>query len=189
MVYWAAAGSEIATADSFRRGERVASRSARRTKPALWESVKARILAGDRGGLPGQWSARKAQLAVLEYKQRGGGYIGQKTSDLGLVKWTRQDWRTKSGKPSLETGERYLPAKAIKALSSEEYAETTREKRRAMRSGKQFSRQPPEVARKVARYRRNPGPAIWIVAFSAVLAFEILKRRFAPASDSTRKFM
>ncbi len=71
-----------------------------------------------------------------------------------LRSWTKQKWRTKSGKKSSETGERYLPEKAIKALTPAEYAATSRAKRRATRKGKQFSKQPKRIAKKVRRYRR-----------------------------------
>ena len=130
-------------------------KSAKRTDPALWEAVKAEVTAGSKGGRPGQWSARKAQMAVRLYKARGGGYVGPKDPDNSLTKWTQQDWRTKSGRPSLQTGERYLPADAIDALTDEEYAETTRAKRRGTRKGKQFVKQPAKIARKVKRFRRN----------------------------------
>jgi len=74
-----------------------------------------------------------------------------------LRAWTRQNWRTKSGKPSTQgpeaTGERYLPEKAIKALSDEEYARTTARKRAARRAGKQFAKQPKSIAEKTKRYR------------------------------------
>ena len=69
------------------------------------------------------------------------------------MNWTQQDWRTKSGKPSSKTGERYLPARAIKALSSSDYAQTTRNKRMAKRKGKQFSKQPKRIAKLVSKYR------------------------------------
>ncbi len=72
-----------------------------------------------------------------------------------LKKWTKQDWRTKSGKPSAKTGERYLPAKAIKSLSSSEYAATTRAKRRGTKAGQQFVAQPKKIAKKTARFRRT----------------------------------
>ena len=75
-----------------------------------------------------------------------------------LKSWTKQKWRTKSGKPSTQgskaTGERYLPKKAIKALSSKEYAKTTAAKRRATRAGKQVSKQPKKIASKTKRYRK-----------------------------------
>jgi hypothetical protein len=125
-----------------------------RTNPELWSRVKAEVTRSSKGGLPGQWSARKAQLAVKLYKDRGGRYVGRKSSRNSLHQWTVQDWRTKSGLPSLLTGERYLPAKAIKRLSSSEYARTTRKKRQGMRRGHQFVRQPKSIARKTRRYRK-----------------------------------
>jgi len=70
-----------------------------------------------------------------------------------LQDWTAQKWRTKSGKRSSDTGERYLPEAAIKALSPSEYAATTRAKREGSAEGKQFVKQPESVAKKTARYR------------------------------------
>jgi hypothetical protein len=125
-----------------------------RTKPKLWISVKNEVTRGSKGGLPGQWSARKAQLAVKLYKDRGGKYVGDRSSKNSLHQWTIQDWRTKSGKASLVTGERYLPAKAIKNLSSAEYACTTRKKRQGLLRGEQFTKQPKSIARKTRRYRK-----------------------------------
>jgi hypothetical protein len=81
-----------------------------------------------------------------------------KKSQKSLKSWTKQKWRTKSGKPSTQgpkaTGERYLPASAIKSLSSKEYAATTKAKRKATRSGKQFSKQPKKIAAKTRRHRK-----------------------------------
>lgn len=76
-----------------------------------------------------------------------------KTSQKNLKDWSAQKWRTKSGKPSSETGERYLPEKAIKALSPAEYAATTRAKREATAKGQQFAKQPKKVAEKIKRFR------------------------------------
>ena len=76
-----------------------------------------------------------------------------KNPQQSLKDWTAQKWRTKSGKPSAKTGERYLPEAAIKALSSQEYAATTRAKREGTKAGKQFVKQPKSVAKKVAGYR------------------------------------
>ena len=70
-----------------------------------------------------------------------------------LKKWGEQRWRTKSGKPSSKTGERYLPEKAIKALSSSEYARTSADKRKGKAAGKQFVKQPKGIANKVRKYR------------------------------------
>lgn len=77
-----------------------------------------------------------------------------KKPQQSLKDWTKQKWRTKSGKPSGETGERYLPEKAIKALSSAEYAATTEAKRKGTAKGKQFVKQPKAVAKKTAKFRK-----------------------------------
>ena len=71
-----------------------------------------------------------------------------------LKNWTKQKWRTKSGKPSGETGERYLPEKAIKSLSSSEYAATSKAKREGTKKGKQFVKQPKKIAKKTRKYRK-----------------------------------
>ena len=76
-----------------------------------------------------------------------------KDPQQSLKDWGDQKWRTKSGKPSSKTGERYLPEKAIKALTSAEYAATTRAKRAGKKSGKQFVAQPKGIAKKTAGYR------------------------------------
>jgi hypothetical protein len=76
-----------------------------------------------------------------------------KKSQESLKKWSEQKWRTKSGKKSSDTGERYLPEKAIKALSSAEYAATTKAKRQGTKKGKQFVKQPKSIAKKVKKYR------------------------------------
>jgi hypothetical protein len=76
-----------------------------------------------------------------------------KSPQKSLEDWTNQKWRTKSGKPSSKTGERYLPDAAIKALSPAEYAATTRVKRAGKAKGKQFVAQPKNIAKKTAGYR------------------------------------
>jgi len=76
-----------------------------------------------------------------------------KAPQQSLKDWTDQKWRTKSGKPSSKTGERFLPEKAIKSLSPAEYAATTKAKRAGKAVGKQFVKQPPKVAAKTARFR------------------------------------
>ncbi len=78
-----------------------------------------------------------------------------KQPQRSLKAWTEQKWRTKSGKPSSKTGERYLPEAAIKALSPAEYAATTRAKRAGTAKGEQFVRQPKDVANKVRQYRNK----------------------------------
>jgi hypothetical protein len=80
-----------------------------------------------------------------------------KKSQKSLAAWTKQEWTTKSGKPSTQgpnaTGERYLPKKAIQALSSEEYARTSAAKKQATKAGKQVSKQPKSIADKVRKFR------------------------------------
>jgi hypothetical protein len=82
-----------------------------------------------------------------------------KKTQKSLVDWTKQEWRTKSGKPSTQgskaTGERYLPKKAIEKLSASEYAATTKAKREGTKKGKQFVSQPKQIAKKVRPYRRQ----------------------------------
>ena len=71
------------------------------TKPALRERIKAQVKASGKGGKPGQWSARKAQLLAQKYEKAGGGYSGKKTEgQKSLSKWTKEKWGTKSGKLS-----------------------------------------------------------------------------------------
>ncbi len=82
-----------------------------------------------------------------------------KKPQQSLRNWTRQDWRTKSGKPSTQgpkaTGERYLPASAIKALTPAEYSKTSAAKREGTRAGKQHVSQPKKISEKTAKFRRG----------------------------------
>jgi len=78
-----------------------------------------------------------------------------KSPQQSLKNWTKQKWRTKSGQPSAKTGERYLPEAAIKSLSPQEYAATTRAKRAGTRAGKQFVKQPKNISKKTAQFRRG----------------------------------
>lgn len=123
---------------------------AKKSNPALWEKAKAQAKAR----MGGKHSARAMQLAVSIYKKAGGKYKGAKSAANKLAKWTKQKWRTKSGKPSGETGERYLPEKAIKALTPSQYAATTAAKRKGTKQGKQFVKQPKSIAKKVKRFRK-----------------------------------
>ena len=129
------------------------SSTATRDDPALWERVKDEITAGDKGGGKGEWSARKAQMAVAEYRKRGGGYEGRKDPHNALHAWTQEDWGTKFGKPSGETHELYLPKAARDDLSPGEYRRTTAKKRADTRRGQQFSAQPADIAAKTRAHR------------------------------------
>lgn len=120
------------------------------SNPELRERIKKRVLAGGKGGKPGQWSARKAQMVAQEYKKAGGGYrSGPSKSQKSLKRWTKQEWTTPSGKPSVQgpkaTGEVYAPKRAIEKLRSSpggmaKLASATAKKRAASREGKQFAR-------------------------------------------------
>ena len=125
-----------------------------RTKPLLWKKIIKKVKNSSKGGRKGTWSARKAQLAVKLYKKQGGDYKGKKSKKNSLIKWTNQKWRTKSGKPSLKTGERYLPEKAIKKLTDKEYKQTSKIKRKDTLKGKVYSKQPERIAKKVKFYRK-----------------------------------
>jgi len=128
--------------------------------PSLRKRIVSQVTASGKGGKPGQWTARKAQRANELYKEAGGGFKGGKTkAQKSLSKWTKEDWGTKSGKPSTQgkkaTGERYLPKKAREALSSKEYAATSKKKREDTKKGKQFSKQPKAIAKKTAKHRKK----------------------------------
>jgi hypothetical protein len=122
--------------------------------PELWEEAK-RAARERLGG----HSARAMQLAGDLYRRAGGRYKGRKTAaQRSLTKWTKQDWTTRSGKPSRETGERYLPRKVLERLSPAEIGATTRAKRAGTRAGKQFVAQPPKIRAKVAKLKREINP-------------------------------
>ena len=127
-----------------------------RTNESRWKRIVASVKAGSKGGNPGQWSARKAQLATLRYKKSGGGYSGPKTkAQQSLSKWTKQKWRTSDGKPAKRKGgtTRYLPDAAWNRLSASEKAATNRVKKRGSRSGKQVvpNTNAAKLASKIAR--------------------------------------
>lgn len=127
--------------------------TAKKSNPAKWKRIVAAVKAGSKGGRPGQWSARKAQIAVARYKKSGGGYKGAKKSSNSLSKWSKQKWRTSSGKKS-KGKKRYLPDAAWKALSPAEKKATNRAKAAGNKKGKQFVKQPKSIAKKVRKYRK-----------------------------------
>lgn len=127
--------------------------TAKKKNPELWSRIVSSVKASSKGGRPGQWSARKAQLATKKYKSAGGKYSGPKSSSNSLSKWTKQKWRTSDGSPS-KGKKRYLPDKAWKSLSSSEKAATNRAKSKGNAQGKQFVSQPKKIAKKVAKYRK-----------------------------------
>lgn len=125
--------------------------TAEKLDPELWEEAKA-----DAREKFGGHSARAMQYAVKLYKERGGRYRGKKKQDNRLTQWAAQDWTTKSGRPSKETGERYLPRDAIAALTSAEYGATTRAKRAGGGVGQSVA-QPKSIREKTRKFRKvNP---------------------------------
>ncbi|KAK3629991.1 hypothetical protein LTR56_017750 [Elasticomyces elasticus] len=116
------------------------------TDPALRDEVKQEVQASDKGGAPGQWSARKAQFMASEYKKRGGGYNTDKKdqdeSQKHLSKWTEEEWQTKEGSGTAKqddgTRKRYLPKKAWEKMSEEEKQQTEDKKEGGSKEGKQF---------------------------------------------------
>jgi hypothetical protein len=105
------------------------------------QKIKEEIKASDKGGKPGQWSARKSQLLTKEYEKRGGGYKGNKgESQKNLGKWTEEDWQTQEGDSRARSGDetaRYLPKEAWEKLSDDEKRETENKKREGSRQGQQ----------------------------------------------------
>ena len=121
--------------------------TATKRDPAKWAAAKARAKAK----MGGKHSARAMQLAVKYYKDSGGTYSGPKKANNKLRKWSKQDWQYAGKK-----GEsRYLPKKAVKALSPSERAATNRKKREDTAKGKQFSKQPESIANKTRKYRKT----------------------------------
>ena len=115
------------------------------TDPELRVRLKNEITAGDKGGKPGQWSARKAQMLAREYEKAGGGYEGKgerTEAQKHLKKWTEEEWKTADGAPAEQsdgTTRRYLPKEAWEKLSPAEKKATDRKKRAASKKGEQFA--------------------------------------------------
>ena len=111
------------------------------TKPELRERIKTRVQAGDKGGRPGQWSARKAQLVASEYEKEGGDYKkgSRTTGQKHLEAWTEEKWQTADGKPAIQgkTTSRYLPKKAWEKLTPAEKQATDAKKKTVSKTGKQ----------------------------------------------------
>ncbi|OUU50609.1 MAG: hypothetical protein CBC12_05300 [Candidatus Puniceispirillum sp. TMED52] len=123
---------------------------AKKTDPALWEKCK--VLACKEGKMC-KHSARKMQWAVQCYKSKGGRYVGKKDSSNKLHQWTKQKWRTASGKKS-KGRLRYLPDKVWDALSPEQIRRTNRSKREGFRKGNQWVKQPKDVADIASKHRQ-----------------------------------
>jgi hypothetical protein len=127
----------------------------KRNDEQLWNIIKNETLSANIAGTKSnQWSARKAQLSVKLYKDFGGTYSGKKNENNSLIKWTKQNWRTKSGIPSNISKERYLPYEAIKKLSPSQYKQTSLKKLADTKLGIQYSKQPLSIANITKKYRK-----------------------------------
>jgi len=140
------------------------------TDPDLRARLKDEVQADDKGGKPGQWSARKSQLLKAAYEREGGGYLGEKNeSQQHLSQWTQEDWQTSDGSADARTGSsderggasrRYLPKAAWDELSEAETRETDAAKAEGSRHGDQFVANP-EAAKEAGRHvREHDGPGI-----------------------------
>jgi hypothetical protein len=120
------------------------------TKPELRDKIKKSVTEGDKGGKPGQWSARKAQLVTQEYEKEGGGYKKEKTdAQKSLEQWGDEKWTTSDGEKAerADGTTRYLPKKAWKELDSKQKADTNEKKKEGSRAGKQFVSNTPAAAK------------------------------------------
>ena len=109
--------------------------------PALRERIKTKVIREGKGGRPGQWSARKAQMVAHEYESAGGTYKGGRDSTQeSLTEWGEEHWTTQDGKPARRADgmHRYLPEKAWEELSPAEKRSTEKKKLAGDRKGKQF---------------------------------------------------
>ena len=129
------------------------------TKPDLRRELKEEIKRSDKGGKPGQWSARKSQLLVQEYEKQGGGYKGEKNDAAeSLEEWTNQDWQTKEGDADAQQGDtmkRYLPKKAWAMLTDAQTKEAEKTKQEVSKEGEQHADWP-DVVKK----------AMWALGFA-----------------------
>ena len=113
------------------------------TDPELREKIKDELMEGDKGGKPGQWSARKSQLLVHEYEAQGGGYLSEERteSQKSLHEWTEEEWQTSNGKVAIRgdgVTERYLPKAAWDKLSAAEKKEANLKKEEGTEEGEQY---------------------------------------------------
>ena len=120
------------------------------TDPELRERIKAEVTAGDKGGRPGQWSARKAQMVAHDYEAQGGGYKHERTEAQNSLKdWGDEHWHTADGKPAIQGEEthRYLPDEAWRELSPEEKKATDKKKVAGSKKGEQFVANTPAASK------------------------------------------
>lgn len=130
------------------------------TDPELRHQIKEELMNSDKGGEPGQWSARKSQMLVREYEKRGGGYKTSEKDEAAksLEEWTEQDWQTEDGSDRAREGDitkRYLPKAVWDQLSDREKAEAERTKEEASKHGEQHVELPPAAKKAMHDYEHD----------------------------------
>ena len=124
------------------------------TKPDLRRQIKDELMQSDKGGKPGQWSARKSQLLVQEYEKQGGGYKKDDKHEAAesLEEWSEQDWQTQDGDSARQGGKtkRYLPKEVWQRLSDEEKKEAEEIKQKASKKGEQYVKWTPAIKKAMA---------------------------------------
>ena len=157
------------------------------TDPALRARLKDEVVAADKGGKPGQWSARKAQLLKAEYEKAGGGYLGEKdATQRHLSEWTAEDWQTSDGSARARTdaaeekggaSKRYLPKEAWDHLSEEEKQATDARKAEGSRHGEQFVPNTDAAAEagREARHHEDDGADLPVEGYDDLTAREAAK--------------
>lgn len=129
------------------------------TDPKLREQIKDELMASDKGGKPGQWSARKSQMLAKEYEKRGGGYTGPKDEAAkSLEAWTEQDWQTQDGDDKARKNgktSRYLPKEVWDQLSPEEKQEAEKAKEKGSKGGDQHIAYTPAIKRAMRKVKNG----------------------------------
>lgn len=124
------------------------------TKPDLRRQIKEELMQSDKGGKPGQWSARKSQLLVQEYEKQGGGYKKDDKDEAAesLEEWSEQDWQTQDGEKARQDNKtkRYLPKEVWSKLSDEEKQEAEKIKQKASKKGEQYVEWTPAIKKAMA---------------------------------------
>jgi hypothetical protein len=130
------------------------------TNPELRRQLKEKILESDKGGKPGQWSARKSQLLVKEYEKQGGDYKKDEKDEAAksLEQWSQEDWQTEEGDDRARQGnttKRYLPKAVWDKLSKKEKEEAERSKEEAAKKGTQHVKWTAAVKSAIEEYEND----------------------------------
>lgn len=130
------------------------------TKPDLRREIKDDLMQSDKGGKPGQWSARKSQLLVQEYEKQGGGYKNDEKdqSAKSLEQWSEEDWQTQGGSSKARQDDktkRYLPKAVWDKLSDSDKKEAEKSKQQASKNGQQYVEWPDAVQKAMDEFKQE----------------------------------